>query len=206
MPTVSHLISADRIAAYEEREQRKQRIQNAWDTVHKKIASSLLYDDIYTAIYYADDRGDFHEYGVEIINRASNAYEQNDVYVLDHLAEIVKLPKRTRDIPYLMIKIVEMMRLSDDKEIGAFGILSLLANNTEAEIVYDVVRRVIYELPSLDRGYNAARKRKTRHRKITDTFEHRLRFERHFLERLLIAERTGINRAKQISKILTFIQ
>lgn len=198
--------SADRIAAYEEREQRKQRIQNAWDAVRKNLAASLLYDDIYTAIYYADDRGDFYEYGVEIINRASNAFEQNDVYVLDHLAEIVKLPKHTRDVPYLIIKIVEMMRLSDDREIGAFGILSLLANNTEAEIAYDVIRRVIHDLPDLDRGYSEARKRKTRRRKITNTFEHRLRFERHFLERLLTADGTGINRAKQISKILTLIK
>lgn len=203
---MNHPSSADRIAAYEEREKRKQRIQNAWDAVRKELAASLLYDDIYTAIYYADDRGDFYEYGHEIIVKASEAHAQNDIYTLDHLAEIVKLPQHTRDVPFLTIKIVEMMRLPENRDIEAFGILSLLANNTEAEIVYDIARRVIYELPDLDRGYNEARKRKTRHRKITDTFEHRLRFERHFLERLLTAEGTGINRAKQITKILTFIQ
>lgn len=198
--------SADRIATYEEREKRKQRIQNAWDTVRKKLTASLLYDDIYSSIYYAGDKGDFYEYGQEILKRASEAHDKNDIYTLDHLSEIVKLPQHTRDVPFLIIKIVEMMRLPENRDLEAFGILSLLANNTEAEIVYDMVRRVIYELPDLDRGYNEARKRKTRRRKITDTFEHMLRFERHFLERLLTAEGTGINRAKQITKILTFIQ
>lgn len=198
--------SADRIAAYEEREQRKQRTIDAWDTVRKKLTASLLYDDIYSAIYYADDKGDFYEYGQEIIKRASEAHEKNDVYVLDQLAEIIKLPKQIRDVPVLIIKIVELMRLPEDIEINAFGILSLLANNTEAEIAYDVIRRVIHELPDLDRGYSEARKRKTRRQKLTNTFEHRRRFERHFLERLLTADGTGINRAKQISKILTLIK
>jgi hypothetical protein len=203
---VNYPNSADRIAAYEEREQRKQRIIDAWDTVRKKLTASLLYDDIYSAIYYADDKGDFCEYGQEIIKRACEAHEKNDVYTLNQLAEIIKLPKHIRDVPILTIKIVELMKLPEDIEINSFGILSLLANNTEAEIAHDVIRRVVYELPDLDRGYSEARKRKTRSRKITNTFEHRLRFERHFLERLLTADGTGINRAKQISKILTLIK
>lgn len=191
--------------AYAEREERKKRVKNAWGKAKKKLAAALLNADIYDAIYYADNRGEFFKYGKEIITRASKAYRDNDVYTLDQLAEMLKLPPHTRDIPFLTMVTVESMRLPHDREMEAFGILSLLLHNIEAEIVYDIVRRAVYTLPYLKSGYSEAKKRKTRRRKITDTLEHQIRFERHFLERLLTSEGVGINRAKQLSKILTLI-
>lgn len=192
--------------SYTNRHKREQYTNELLKKMQANNKKAFLYDEIYCAIYYADDRGDeLYKHGPEIIKEASQAYETNDINTLDILASELYLPQNSRDIPYLTRKTLQELQLDYNQELDAIGLLSLLQQNIEAEIIYDVVHRNTWGLHSFKKGYNTAKKLKTRKRKLTNTYEHQLRFERHFLERLLRHKGVGINRAKKLSQILKFI-
>ncbi len=195
---------------YRQREERKRRLKTAFATMRETDKAALLYADIYEIIYYADEHGDFYKYGFEIIEKAGEAWEANDTYLLEELLSNLRLPKHKRDIPFHIMLIVDLLELNDHEQLEVYEPLSWLRNNIEAEITREVIRRVKNELPHLERGYYAAKKTRYRRRKktltpIRNTYEHELRRERHFLEKLLMYEGVGINRAKSISKILSII-
>ncbi len=191
---------------YAQRHKRERLVKKAWIKVKTTKKQSLLYGDIYDIIYYAYDRGDFYADGFEIIEEASKAYQIKDIYRLEQLLEMIKLPQEIRRVPFLIDKIIREISLSESEELKVYDTLSLLKNNQEALIVYKIVKRNICNLPYRTRGYQVARKLKTRQRKMVNTYEHQLRFERHFLERLLQKIGVGINRSKKISQALSLIK
>ncbi|MEN4053275.1 hypothetical protein [Sulfurimonas sp. NWX79] len=191
-------------STYSDRLKREKNVRKSWKKLQKTRKASLLYDDIYWKVYNEEEEYYLFCYGMEIIKEAGEYLGNNDIYMLEQLAEILTLPKEKNLVPFFVSKINKFVCYPQDNDLTIYEILSQINTNKEAEIIYDVVRRNTF-LKSYKRGYSEARKRKTRKRKLTNTYEHQLRFERHFLERLLQGENVGINRSKKISQILKYI-
>jgi len=190
---------------YEQRHLREKNVRKAFKDMKATKKICFLYDEIYSTIYYADEEDDFFIDGIEIIEDSSRAYDNKDIYQLEQLLEMIKLPKKIRRVPFIIKKINEALGLSKEDMLHTYEYLSLIKTNDEVLIVYDAISKNIYTLRSYPRGYNEARKRKTRTNKIVKTYEHQIRFERHSLERLLQKNGVGINRSKKISQILKYI-
>ena len=190
---------------YQDKMKREKKVKEALKKYNTTTKALLLYSDIYEIVYYADERENHYFSSVaKIISQAKNAVEHNDTYILEQILEWIQAPTRSRLVPFLCQDILKM-QIFKNRESELLEYLALITSDKEALMVYDSVDLWIENYSYLEKGYNEARKQKTRRKKSTMTYEHRLRAERHHLERELTKIGTGINRAKKLSQILLLI-
>jgi len=193
------------IESFEDRIKRQKKIKEALRKYNTTTKAAILYADIYDIVYYADERENYYFPNADkIFLQAREAAEQNDIYILTQMLEWVQSPQQSRLVPFICQDILNFDILKS-KEDEVLEYLSFIKTNDEAIIVYDSVSLWIENYKYLPRGYNEAKKQKSRRKKSTMTYEHRLRIERHYLERELTKIGTGINRAKKLSQILLLI-
>ena len=166
--------------------------------------SSLLYEEIYKILYYVNKEDTYLPSKKSIILKAKEAVFYNDIYTMEQLLEWINKPKSLRLVEFIC-KDIEDMQIFQNTENELFEYLSLIKNDKEAFIVYYSIDEWLEYYRFIPKGYKEAKKQKTRRKKITMTYEHRLKYERHLMEKQLIKIGTGINRARKLSQILLLI-
>jgi len=190
---------------YQDKMKREKKVKEALRKYNTTTKAALLYADIYEIVYYVDERENYYfPNAAKIISQAKEAADYNDIYILQQILEWIQAPAQSRLVPFVCQDILKM-QIFKNRESELLEYLVLITSDKEALIVYDSVDLWIENYSYLEKGYNEARKQKTRRKKSTMTYEHRLRVERHYLERELIKIGTGINRAKKLSQILLLI-
>ncbi len=191
--------------SYQDKKEREKKAKETWAKVKKDKKKALLNADIYDTVYYSDERENYYFPNPQVILLPTKkAFDDNDIYSLEQILEWLREPTKSRLVPFICEDILNM-EIFKDKQDGLIEYLSLIKNNREATIIYDSIDLWIKNYKHLKCGYNEAKKQKTRWRKSTMTFEHRLRVERHYLEKELQKTGTGLNRAKKLSQILLLV-
>jgi hypothetical protein len=175
----------------ETNQEKKERIRSIKQAYKKQPLRNEIKDYLINDSTYHN-----REYIIKMVD------EETSLELLEQMLEWIKLPYVIRDVHFICHVITKRMSTKGLEEIEY---LSLIQNNQEAIIIYDSIDLWIENAHYLHRGYSNAKKQKTRRSKSTMTYEHRLRTERHYLERALQKVGTGINRAKKLSQILKFI-
>jgi len=183
--------------SYEKRMEIRKKVSDGWIKIKETLKENLLFDDIYCKLYYSND---YTSSEIEInLKKAHKALKNKNIHELQKIYDELFDTPKVRYLRWYKEEIVNTLKC-DMIEIK--DILSNIKTVEEADIVLAAVNSNDF-LPSLEKGYAAAKKKKLQKKKIQhDTYERWLRRNRRILEKDLQLIGVGLKRSQKISQIL----